>query len=136
MPISGASDTTPAGHNFKEFSLKPSAGIILPQSDIKVLVEFVPHFIQKYDTRLLVDVEDVGQELLSLPITAKSSVPSIALLTPALDLGRSFIYHTYERHVTLSNTSALKARYYILPSKNNDPFKFSSNQAEGKSPWL
>lgn len=131
LEITQTGSTGDSTYNFKEFSIKPSAGIILPQSDIKVSVEFVPHFIKKYETNLVVDIEDVGQELLMLPITAKSSVPSINLLTPGIELGRCFIYHTYEKYVTLSNTTPLKARYYILPSKNSDPFKFSSNQAEG-----
>lgn len=118
-------------YNFKEFSIKPSAGIILPQSDIKVVIEFVPHFIKKYETFLVVDIEDVGNELMMLPITARSTVPSITLLTTSVDMGRCFIYHTYEKFIKLSNETCLKARYYILPSKNSDPFKFTSNQAEG-----
>ena len=118
-------------YNFKEFSIKPSAGIILPQSDIKVTVEFVPHFIKKYETSLVVDIEDVGSELLLLPVTARSSVPNITLLTQSVDMGRCFIYHTYEKFIKLANETSLKARYYILPSKNTDPFKFTSNQAEG-----
>jgi len=117
--------------NFKEFSIKPSAGIILPQSDVRINVEFVPHFIKKYETFLIVDIEDVGNDLLMLPLTARSSVPSISLLTSSIDLGRCFIYHTYEKIIRLQNDTPLKARYYILPSKSTDPFKFTSSQAEG-----
>ena len=118
-------------YNFKEFSLTPSIGIIPPQSEVKVLVEFVPHFIKKYDTSLIVDIEDVGTELLNLPINARSTVPNVTLLTTQVDMGRCFIYHAYEKIIKLSNETPLKARYYILPSKSQDPFKFTSNQAEG-----
>jgi hydrocephalus-inducing protein len=118
-------------YNFKEFSLTPSIGIIPPQSEVKVLVEFVPHFIKKYETSLIVDIEDVCMELMNLPISARSIVPNITLLTTDIDMGRCFIYYPYEKTVKLSNETPLKARYYILPSKSQDPFKFTSNQAEG-----
>ncbi|CAF0787663.1 unnamed protein product [Brachionus calyciflorus] len=118
-------------YNFKEFSLIPSQGIIPPQSDTKILVEFVPHFIKKYETFLIVDIENVGNDLFNLPISARSTVPQISILTPNIDLGRCFIYHSYEKVVQLCNETSLKARYYLLPSRNNDPIKFTSNQAEG-----
>ena len=127
---SDPSRTDADDYNFKEFSLTPSIGIIPPQSEVKVLVEFVPHFIKKYDTFLIVDIEDVGNELLSLPISARSTVPTISLLTNSVDMGRCFIYHAYEKTIKLSNETPLKARYYILPSKSQDPFNFTSNQAE------
>lgn len=118
-------------YNFKEFSITPSTGIIQPQSDIKVLVEFVPHFIKKYDTVLVVDVEDVGLELFNLPISARSTVPNVTILSPQIDLGRCFIYYPYESYIKLSNQTTLKARYTLLPSKVHDSIKFQSNLAEG-----
>ena len=118
-------------YNFKEFSIVPSQGIIPPQSEIKILIEFVPHFIKKYDTFLIVDIENVGEELFQLPISARSTVPIISLLTPSIDLGRCFIYHSYEKIIQLHNDTSLKARYYLLPSKPSDTIKFTSNQAEG-----
>ena len=47
------------------------SGIIPPQSDTKIYVDFIPKSIQKYDTFLHVDVEGVGKNIFSLPITAK-----------------------------------------------------------------
>lgn len=126
-----ASDSESNNHNLKEFSIKPSTGNILPQSDIKILIEFVPSFIKKYETNLVVDIEDVANELMLLPITARSSVPNINLLTNNNDMGRCFIYYPYEKYIRLSNETPLKARYSILPSEPEDPFKFTSSQAEG-----
>lgn len=118
-------------HNLKEFSIKPSTSTILPQSDVKILVEFVPNFIKKYETSLVVDIEDVANELMFLPITARSAVPNISLLTDNIDMGRCFIYHSYEKHLRLSNETTQRGRYIIVPSNPNDPFKFSSPQSEG-----
>ncbi len=117
-------------YNFKEFSVTPSSGLIHPQSDTKIVIDFVPHFIKKYETSLIVDIEDVGNNLFNLPILARSSVPSINVVSPVIDLGRCFIFYPYERTVKLSNETPLKARYQLLPSKDGDPYKFNSNQSE------
>lgn len=54
-----------------EFKIRPAHGIIPPQSDTKIYVDFIPKSIQKYDTFLHVDVEGVGKNIFSLPVTAK-----------------------------------------------------------------
>jgi hydrocephalus-inducing protein len=123
-------DNQNTDYGFKEFSLIPSNGFIPPQSEIKLLIEFVPHFIKKYETNLIVDIDDVGNDLFSLPISARSIVPTINLVTNKIDMGRCFIYHSYEKLIKLSNDTPLKARYYLIPSKSRDPFNFTSIQSE------
>jgi hypothetical protein len=118
--------------NFKEFSIVPRSGTIAPQSEMKIMIEFVPHFIKKYETSLAVDIEDVGDEFYLLPISARSTVPTISLLTSTLDLGRCFIYHVYNRSLKISNETSLAARYFIMPSHSDSPFKFQSLQSEVK----
>lgn len=54
-----------------EFQIRPAKGTIAPQSDIKIQVDFTPKALQKYDTFLQVDIDGVGKNLFSLPITAK-----------------------------------------------------------------
>ncbi|CAF4507175.1 unnamed protein product, partial [Rotaria sp. Silwood2] len=56
--------------NSNEFQIRPSRGIIPPQSDTKIYVDFIPKSIQKYDTFLQVDIDGVGKNIFSLPITA------------------------------------------------------------------
>ncbi len=120
-------------YNFKEFSILPSNGLIPPQSQIKLLIEFVPHFIKKYETFLIVDIDDVGSDIFNLPITARSIVPNISVVTQTIDMDRCFIYHSYEKIVKLSNDTSLKARYFIQPTNEDeiDSFFFTSNQLEG-----
>lgn len=117
-------------YNFKEFSITPSTGILPPQSEIKIYIDFVPHYLKKYETSLTVDIDNVGTDLYNLPITARSSVPTINLLTTGIDMGRCFINYSYEKHVKLSNESSLKARYILLTDKPESPFRFSSKQLE------
>jgi hydrocephalus-inducing protein len=116
--------------NFKEFSIVPSTGTIPPQSEVKINVEFIPRFIKKYETSLAVDVDEVGDEYYLLPVTARSNVPNIILLTPSIDMGRCFIQYAYSASIRLSNETTLPARYHILSSEIDDVFQFSSEQAE------
>jgi hypothetical protein len=118
------------GIDFKEFSITPSTGKLMPQSEAKILVEFIPHYIQKYETALVVDVQDVGDDLFNLPIIARSTVPQIMMLSTNIDMGRCFIYHKYNATIRLSNETCLSARYAIIPSVNEEYFKFQSNQSE------
>ena len=55
----------------KEFDIIPSVGTLQPQSELQVTVNFLSNSIKKYDLALVVDVDGVGEEILSLPITAK-----------------------------------------------------------------
>ncbi|KAL3860158.1 hypothetical protein ACJMK2_010318 [Sinanodonta woodiana] len=117
----------------KEFEIIPSSGVIQPQSEIKVTVNFISNTIKKYEMALVVDVESVGEEIVSLPITAKCIVPTITVLSPILDYNRCFLRHPYEHCMRLHNDSDLPAKYELLPqSVNNDtPIIFRSQQPKG-----
>ena len=55
----------------REFSIKPSSGTLSPKSSTTVQVSLSSNTVQKYDVALVVHVESVGEEVLSLPISAK-----------------------------------------------------------------
>lgn len=55
----------------KEFDILPSTGTIPPQSEMKVTITLTSNQIRKYENVLVVDVDHVGEEILSLPISAK-----------------------------------------------------------------
>ncbi len=42
-----------------------------------------------------VDVIDVGEEIVSLPLFAECAVPDVSVLTPVLDYARCFLNHPY-----------------------------------------
>ena len=67
--------------------------------------------MKTYSTALVVDVNEAGKEVFSLPISAKSVVSPITLLTPLLDFGRCFIQHPYVQNVELLNNSSLPVKY-------------------------
>ena len=67
----GSSSITQRSGPPREFEIVPATGTIPPQSDIKVKVNFISNTIKKYEMNLVVDVENVGEEIVTLPITAK-----------------------------------------------------------------
>ena len=60
-----------SGLSPKEFDIIPASGTIQPQSELKVRVELCSNTIKKYEMVLVVDVDGVGDEVLTLPVTAK-----------------------------------------------------------------
>ncbi|CAG5135277.1 unnamed protein product, partial [Candidula unifasciata] len=79
-----------------------------------VTVNLVPNTVRKYEVALVVDVERVGEEIISLPITAKSLVPEITSAMPVLNYGRCFLRYPYEQQISLHNDTDLAAKYEIV----------------------
>ena len=55
----------------KEFEITPSSGTMQPQSHTEVKVDICSNTMKKYDLALVVDIEGVGDEVLTVPISAK-----------------------------------------------------------------
>lgn len=87
--------------------------------------------MKTYSTALVVDVEEAGRDVFSLPITAKSVVPRIALLTPLLDFGRCFVGHPYVLNVSLRNDSSLPVKYEMLPQGDQRAVVYSTPHPKG-----
>lgn len=119
----------------REFDILPSTGTIPPQSEMKVTVTLTSNQTRKYEQVLVVDVDHVGEEILSLPITAKCIVPLVTVLTPMLDYGRCFMRFPYVRHIRLHNDTDLPAKYIILPEDELDvnypPIDYKSSEPKG-----
>lgn len=46
-------------------------GTLQPQSDIRIEIDFCSLSLRRYDCSLVVDVDGVGEEVLSVPIQAR-----------------------------------------------------------------
>ena len=60
-----------------EFKVTPNAGTLPPTARQPIEIEFVPSSAQKYDMVLVIDLEGVGQDMISVPIRAECVVPSV-----------------------------------------------------------
>jgi len=61
----------------------------------------------------IMDVEGVGDELVTLPIFGVCRVPALELDTTSLDFGSVFLRHAESRTLNLKNSSDLPARFIV-----------------------
>ena len=78
-------------------------------------MNFTPSYVKSYSTALLVDVDEAGREVFSIPITAKSTVPPVTLITQLLDYGRCFLRYPYSHNVEIMNDTSLPVKYEMPP---------------------
>ncbi|XP_076588631.1 hydrocephalus-inducing protein homolog [Chaetodon auriga] len=103
-----------------EFTISPAVGSVLSMSDVTIKVTLCANTVKSYRLALAVDVEGVGDEIMTLPINARCVVPDIVVETPVLDFQRCFLNHPYEQHVRLINSSTQPACYGVLDQENEE----------------
>eukprot|EP01038_Epipyxis_sp_PR26KG_P004323 gene4323-6124_t len=100
----------------KEFNIEPSRGTLAPKESIDLELEFIPSTVKNYDYSLAVDVLGVGDNLLSIPISADCVISTVSLESREIDFGDCFIRYPYEKEIRLTNMSALvHTKFEILP---------------------
>ncbi|XP_029378255.1 hydrocephalus-inducing protein homolog [Echeneis naucrates] len=97
-----------------EFTVSPAVGSVRAMSDVTIKVTLCSNTLRRYRLALVVDVEGVGEEIMTLPVNARCVVPDIVVETPVLDFQRCFLDYLYEQHVHLTNPSTLPACYGVL----------------------
>eukprot|EP00434_Breviolum_minutum_P033123 symbB.v1.2.029308.t1/scaffold3193.1/size61566/3 len=121
----------------REFDVIPPKGTLLPNCAQKVQIDFVSMNVKSYDLCLVVDLDGVGQELASIPIQARCAVPQVAL-EPAehVHYGDIFIRYPSHQTIVLNNTSALPAKFQILPQDDTTRAiaEFEPDQSFGSVP--
>lgn len=91
----------------------PATGLLAPGGKQSIQLDFISTTVRTYDVFLSVDVEGVGEGLLSLPIRAVCRVPSVCLRDEELSYGDCCIRYPYSRVLVLANESDLHARFEI-----------------------
>jgi hydrocephalus-inducing protein len=66
----------------KEFEINPSSDVVRNGDSKELTLAFTPKSIQKYDMVLVVNIIDVGEDMLSLPIKAIAEAPNV-IIDPA-----------------------------------------------------
>ncbi len=94
-------------------------------------LHFTPSFVKTYSALLVMDIQESGKNVFSLPISAKSTVPPIQLLTPLLDYGRCFLKHSYSGILKLLNDSDFPVKYSMCPQVDKSMLFYSSAQSSG-----
>uniref|UniRef100_UPI003AADF4DB hydrocephalus-inducing protein homolog n=1 Tax=Centroberyx gerrardi TaxID=166262 RepID=UPI003AADF4DB len=97
-----------------EFTLSPASGTVRAMSDATIEVTLCSNTVRRYRLALVVDVDGVGEEVMTLPINARCVVPEVVVETPLLHFQRCFLGHPYEQQARLANTGILPACYGVL----------------------
>jgi hypothetical protein len=86
---------------------------------------------------LVVDLDGVGPELLSIPIAARCAVPTVSFEPQdILSYKEVFIRYPFHRCLVLHNTSSLPAKFEILPQdeQTRSLAEFEPDQWSGSVP--
>lgn len=103
---------TPQG----EFRISPQTDIVPEKGEKEIEISFVPKFIKKYETVMTIDIEGVGNDMLSIPIKAECQIPTVEISpTEKLEFGEAFLNFPDTRSIILKNVSDLKAKFHVLP---------------------
>ncbi len=94
-------------------------------------LHFTPSSVKAYSAMLVVDIQEAGRNVFSLPINAKATVPPIQLLTPLLNYGRCFLKHCYSHDIELLNDSEFPVKYSMCPQVDKNSLIYSSAQSNG-----
>ncbi|CAE7284034.1 HYDIN, partial [Symbiodinium pilosum] len=112
-----------------EFEIIPSRGTLLPNCAQRIQVDFISSTEKKYDTRLSVDLEGVGKELLSIPIFAQCAVPTVSFEPHGcLNYGDVFIRYPFHQSLYLHNTSVLPAKFMVEAQEDKSKAEFEPDQ--------
>ncbi|KAM6936867.1 hydrocephalus-inducing protein homolog [Xenentodon cancila] len=103
-----------------EFTVSPAAGSVRAMSDVNIKVTLCSNTVKTYRLALVMDVQGVGDEIMTLPINARCVVPQITAEPLLLDFQRCFLGLPYEGRVRLTNSSNLPACYGMLDQENDE----------------
>ncbi|CAM9686374.1 unnamed protein product, partial [Laminaria digitata] len=100
----------------RELTITPSNGYLSPGQSVELLVELMSQTVKIYEYYITVDVEGVGEELLSIPLKADCQAPGVELESKDLPYGECFVRFHEPRTLVLLNTSkALTGLFRVVP---------------------
>ncbi|CAD2218118.1 Flagellar-associated PapD-like, putative [Angomonas deanei] len=103
----------PDGGREEEFTIKPSKGVIPPMESESIVLEYLSNTAGELETALLVDIEDVGEAVDSIPIKAACMVAPLTLTQNRLGYGNCFIDYEYCLNVEVVNDTALSGKFQL-----------------------
>ena len=102
--------------NIGEFDGFNFNGCIYPHSSINLQILFKSVSVKKYkDYKMMIDIENVGDKYLSVPISANCVVPEIHIEEKEIDLNRCYLKYEYSGTVTIRNDNDLPVTYQFIP---------------------
>ena len=110
----------------REFTSAPQQGLVLPHGKQSITLDFLSNTVQEYNAHLVVDIDDVGENLHSIPIKASCIVPNITVVQENLDFGRGgmcFVGYPYDMQLEIRNDTQLSSKYDMGFPPDDDPIR-------------
>ena len=102
--------------NIGEFDGYHFKGCIYPHSSINLQILFKSITVTKYrNYSVSIDIENVGDKYLTLPISAHCVVPEIHIEEKEIDLKDCYLKYEYSGNVTIRNDNDLPVTYQFIP---------------------
>ncbi|NXG19549.1 HYDIN protein, partial [Grallaria varia] len=102
-----------------EFTITPCSGTIPAKGFQDIEVTLCSNDVRLYKYHMVVDVDDVGEDVLAIPITARCLVPDLRLLSTTLNFGKCALKVPYHDKLTIVNATPFPGCYGVLPQKSN-----------------
>ncbi|EAY17674.1 hypothetical protein TVAG_169860 [Trichomonas vaginalis G3] len=99
----------------REFNIIPSGGIAEPFSKTFITVELMPVSPKNIRKDLVLDIENFGQNLITIPIMADIIAPRIEITPNGFKLGAIFIHSQNILSMKMKNTSTIVTNYEFIP---------------------
>lgn len=103
----------------REFSIKPSSGLIPKFGKQKILLEFIPLSLQDYNLKMFLNIDRFGDHLVSIPITATCICPDVYIKDSVLELGEIYIGYTYKNNISICDDTDYPAKYEFVQERND-----------------
>ena len=98
----------------QEFVITPNGGTIAAGETEDIQLVLCSTTVKNYEVFLTVDVDGVGEGLLSIPVVADCRAPEVELEVDELQFGNCFIRYNYEHEMCLVNSSDQMCRFTIM----------------------
>ncbi|CCD16559.1 unnamed protein product, partial [Trypanosoma congolense IL3000] len=99
---------------YQYMSVTPAEGIVLEGAVCDVYVNLDANIVGPSETKLLVDVEGVGDAVHTLPIKMCCLVPTLQLSQDQLHYGQCFVGSDYTMNLEVVNKTALLGKFKVL----------------------
>lgn len=122
-------------HLFEDpvFSVTPLEGVIYPNGEVEVTVQFRPNVASDFTARAFCEVTGLGQRL-PLTIRGRGLGPKAVLSYDVLDVGETYINTVHQYEVELQNRGEIGTTFRLLPNASPFGSKFSFFPSEGELP--
>ncbi|XJO77830.1 hypothetical protein BDV3_002359 [Batrachochytrium dendrobatidis] len=94
--------------------LDPSSALIEPLSSIDISVNIDSRSLKSAPFEVLVDIENVGVDMMRLPVFYECVVPEVNIVDTFMDLGDCYLCHGYDQSIKLVNSSNFSASFQLV----------------------